>query len=85
MKKQFFLERECVHRESGIDGEIYNGMFFIQALQRLSSNGAVKLAAKISPFYWVDAPRVTVWLCRECAAELQITDSPRALVHGARR
>ena len=85
MKKQLFLERECTHRDSGIDGEVYNGMFFVQALQRLQSNEALKLAAKISPFYWVDAPRVMVWLCRECAAELQIKDSPRAVLQGARR
>jgi len=45
----------------------------------------LKLAAKISPFYWVDAPRVMVWLCRECAAELHISDSPRAVLQGARR
>src|SRR5712691_6072393 len=67
MKKQFFLERECTHRDSGIDGEVYNGVFFVKALQRLQSNEALKLAAKISPFYWVDAPRVMVWLCRQCA------------------
>ncbi len=85
MKKQFFLERECTHRDSGIDGEVYNGMFFVQALQRLQSTEALKLAAKISPFYWVDAPRVMVWLCRECAAELHISDSPRAVLQGARR
>ena len=85
MKKQFFIERECLHRESGNDGEVYNGMFFVQALQRLQSNEALKLAAKISPFYWVDAPRVMVWLCRECAAELHISDSPRAVLQGARR
>ena len=85
MKKQLFLERECTHRDSGIDGEVYNGMFFVQALQRLQSNEALKLAAKISTFYWVDAPRVKVWLCRECAAELHISDSPRAVLQGARR
>jgi len=85
MKKQFFLERECIHRDSGSDGEVYNGMFFVQALQRLQSNEALKLAAKIGPFYWVDAPRVMVWLCRECAVELQIRDSPRAVLQSARR
>lgn len=85
MKRQLFFERECVHRENGIEGEAYNGMFYIQALQRLQSDEAVKVAGKVSPFYWVDAPRVLVWLCRECAAELQITESPRAVVQGARR
>ncbi len=85
MKRQLFFERECIHRESGVESEAYNGMFYIQALQRLQSDEAVKIAAKVSPFYWVDAPRVLVWLCRECAAELQMTESPRAVVQGARR
>lgn len=85
MKRQLFFERECVHRENGVEGEAYNGMFYIQALQRLQSDEAVKVAGKVSPFYWVDAPRVLVWLCRECAAELQMTESPRAVVQGARR
>jgi hypothetical protein len=85
LKRQLFFERECVHREDGTEGEVYNGMFFIQALQRLQSTEAVKVAGKVAPFYWVDAPRVLVWLCRECASELRITESPRAVVQGARR
>lgn len=85
MKRQFFYERECIHRDSAADGDVYNGMFFIQALQRLQSDDAVKMAGKISPFFWVDAPRVLVWLCKECATELSLIDSPRAVVQGARR
>ena len=85
MKKQFFLERECIHREGGADGELYNGMFFVQALQRLSAEDALTLAGKITPFFWVDAPRVIVWLCRECAAELHIGEAPRAVIQSARR
>ena len=85
MKKQFFLERECIHRENATDGDLYNGMFFVQALQKLSAEDALKLAGKITPFFWVDAPRVVVWLCRECAAELHISDAPRAVVQTARR
>ena len=85
MKRQFFYERECCHRDSGTDGDTYNGMFFIQALQRLQSDEAVKMANKVSPFYWVDAPRVLVWLCKPCAAELSLIDSPRAVMQGARR
>ena len=85
MRKQFLFERECVHHDRGAEGEAYNGMFFVQALQRLQSADAVKLAAKVTPFYWVDAPQVLVWLCRECAAELHISDSPRAIVQSARR
>ena len=85
MKKQFLFERECVHRDSGAEGDFYNGMFFVQALQRLPAADAVTMAGKISPFYWVDAPRVVVLLCRDCAAELHISDSPRAVVQSARR
>ena len=84
MRKQYFYERECVHRDRGAEGDVYNGMVFIKALQRLQSGDAMKLAGKIAPFYWVDAPRVLVWLCRECSAELQISDAPRAIVQGAR-
>jgi hypothetical protein len=85
MKKQFFYERECVHRDRGAEGDAYNGMFFVKALQRLQGNDAVKIAAKVGPFYWVDAPRVIVWLCKECAAELHISDAPRAVLQSARR
>jgi len=85
MNKQFFYERECLHRDRGAEGDSYNGMFFVQALQRLQGNEAVKIAGKIAPFYWVDAPRVIVWLCKECAAELHIGDTPRAVLQSVRR
>jgi DNA primase len=85
MKKQFLFERECIHRDDGSEGDFYNGMIFIKALQRLQSNDAVKMAGKIAPFYWVDAPRVLIWLCRECATELHVSDAPRAVIHSARR
>jgi hypothetical protein len=85
MKKQFFYERECVHREGGVEADAYNGMFFVKALQRLQGNDALKIAQKVGPFYWVDAPRVIVWLCKECATELHISDAPRAVLHSARR
>jgi len=85
LKRQLFFERECVHRDNGVDGDVYNGMFYIQALQRLQSDDAVKIAGRVSPFYWVDAPRVLVWLCRECAGALEIKESPRAVVQGVRR
>jgi hypothetical protein len=85
MNKQFFYERQCVHRDRGAEGDAYNGMFFVQALQRLQGNDALKIAAKVGPFYWVDAPRVIVWLCKECAAELHISDAPRAILQTARR
>src|SRR5215471_9343586 len=76
--KQFFFERECVHRDNGRDGEIYNGMFYVQAIQRLTIEAAMKVAKQVAPFYWVDEPRVMVWLCRDCATELHIGEAPRA-------
>jgi len=85
MRKHFIFERECVHRDDATDGEVYNGIFFIQALQRLQSDDAVKMAGKVAPFYWVDAPRVVVWLCRSCAAELHIGETARAVLQTARR
>jgi hypothetical protein len=84
MKKQFLFERECIHRDEGAAGDFYNGMFFVQALQRLPAEDAVKIAGKISPFFWVDAPRVVVWLCADCAAELHISDPPRAVLSARR-
>ena len=85
MKKQFLFERECIHRDRGSEGDSYNGIFFVQALQRLQSDDAINMARKVAPFFWVDAPRVLVWLCRECAAELQINDAPRSMLQSARR
>jgi len=84
MNRQFYFERECVHRDKGADGDVYNGLFFVKALQRLQSNDAVRVAGKVSPFYWADAPRVLVWLCRECAAELRLSDTPRAVLQAER-
>src|SRR5712691_3832717 len=85
MKRQFFFERECVHRDNGAEGGFYNGVFFVQALQRLQSNDSVRIAGQVAPFFWVGAPGVLVWLCRECAAELHMSDAPRAVAQGARR
>ena len=84
MKRQFLFERECIHRDNGVDGDSYNGMFYVQALQRLHSDDAVRMAGKVSPFFWVDAPRVIVWLCKQCATELALVDSPRAVLQAGR-
>jgi hypothetical protein len=83
MKRQFLFERECIHRDHGVEGDTYNGMFFIQALQRMNSEEAVRMAAKVAPFFWVDAPRVVVWLCKQCATELSLVDS-RAIMKAGR-
>lgn len=80
-----FRERECVHRDEGAEGEFYNGVFYIQALQRLPVDQAVKIAGKVSSFFWSDAPHIIVWLCGACASELRLTDTPRAVVSSAVR
>lgn len=85
MRKQVFRERECIHRDEDADGEFYNGVFYIQALQRLPIDRAMQVAAKVSSFFWVDAPHILVWLCHDCAAELNLVDTPRALTQASRR
>lgn len=85
MKKQFLRERECIHREQDVAGEFYNGSFYVQALGRLKIDAAMQIANKVSPFFWVDAPHIVVWLCHECAAELHLDDTPLSLVKSSRR
>ncbi len=85
MAKQWFRERECIHKESGADGESYSGVYYLQALQRLPIDGAVQMARKVESFFWADAPHIVVWLCKECAIELGIADMPRAISQGARK
>ncbi len=83
--KQVFRERECIHRDEGADGDFYNGVFYLQALQRLPIDRAMQVAHKVSSFFWSDAPNILVWLCPVCAGELKLGESPRALTQGARR
>ena len=83
--KQVFRERECIHRDDGVQGEFYNGAFYVQALQRLPIDRAMPVAGKVSSFFWADAPNITVWLCPHCASELNLGDSPRAISQAARR
>jgi len=85
MRKQMFQERECIHRDEGAEGEFYNGVFYVQALQRLRVDDAVRVAGKVSSFFWSDAAHILVWLCHDCAAELRLTDMPRAVTSAARR
>jgi hypothetical protein len=85
MGKQVFRERECIHRDEGADGGFYNGVFYVQALQRLRVDQAVQVAGRISSFFWADAPHILVWLCQDCAGELHLSDTPRALIHASRR
>lgn len=61
MKKQMFRERECIHREEGAEGEFYNGVLYVQALQLLPVDQALKVAGKVSPFFWSDASHILVF------------------------
>jgi hypothetical protein len=79
MKNQAYRERECIHQERGAEGEFYNGVFYLQALQRLPVNEAVEIASKVSPFFWSDASHILVWLCVDCAEKVGVIDSPRAI------
>jgi len=83
--RQVFRERECIHRDEGADGEFYNGAFYVQALQQLPIDQAMQVAGKVGSFFWSDAPHILVWLCGACAADLQLTDTPRAITQAARR
>jgi hypothetical protein len=85
MKKQMFRERECIHRDDDVAGEFYNGAFYIQALQRLPVSRAMEVASRVGSFFWSDAEHMLVWLCSECAAELSLLDTPRALTQPVRR
>ena len=83
MTRQMYRERECIHRDEGADGDFYNGVFYIQALQRLRVNDAVRMAGKVTSFFWADAPHIIVWLCDNCATELHLTETPRAMTRRA--
>jgi len=83
--KQMFRERECIHRDEGAEGEFYNGVFYVQALQQLPIDGAMQVSHKVGSFFWADAPHILVWLCGACANELHLVDTPRAITQAARR
>ena len=85
MARQTFRERECIHRDEGAEGDFYNGAFYLQALQRLRIDDAVKVAGRVSSFFWSDAPHIVVWLCHGCARHLRLTDTPRAVIQASRR
>ena len=83
MTRQMYRERECIHRDEGADGDFYNGVFYVQALQRLRVNDAVQMSSKVTAFFWADAPHILVWLCDSCATELRLTETPRAMTRRA--
>ena len=69
MKKEF-RERECIHQDDGAEGAFYNGVFYLQALQRLPVDAAVRMSSKVSSFFWADAPHILVWLCQDARPSL---------------
>ncbi|MBA2524203.1 MAG: hypothetical protein H0V18_00265 [Pyrinomonadaceae bacterium] len=83
--KREFRERECIHQDDGVEGAFYNGVFYLQALQRLPVDAAVRMSSKVGSFFWADAPHILVWLCPGCASELRLTDTPRAMTQSSRR
>lgn len=85
LMKREFRERECIHQDEGVDGAFYNGVFYLQALQRLPVDEAVRMSSKVSSFFWADAPHILVWLCPDCASELRLNDTPRAMTQSSRR
>lgn len=68
--EQDYRVRECVHRAAGAPGGFYTGVAYVRQLQRLPSEAAVRAAARVTPFFWADAPHINVWLCRDCSEEL---------------
>ena len=83
--KQVFRERECIHRDEVAEGEFYNGVFYVQALQRLPIDRAMQVAGKVGSFFWADAAHILVWLCVDCASDLGLNDTPRAITQSSRR
>ena len=73
--KLMYRERECLHRELDAEGDFFNGAIYIKALQRLNSEAAMKMASKVTPFFWSDAPHILVWLCRTCATEVHLNEA----------
>ena len=65
--------RECLHRAGGAPGNYYAGRTYVKHLQRLPSDAAVRAAARVTPFFWADAAHINVWLCRDCAEDLGLS------------
>jgi hypothetical protein len=69
--EETYRERECVHRGDGAAGEFLRGTTYVQLLQRLRPAAAAEFAARVTSFFWADAAQIKVWLCHNCATELQ--------------
>jgi len=68
--EQAFRERECVHRARGAEGNLYEGASYVRSLQRLRASAAADFSNRVASFFWSDAKNIVVWLCHDCAAEL---------------
>jgi hypothetical protein len=68
--QQMVNERECIHRNEQTEGKFYAATTYVNALQRLSGSAALEMARKVDSFFWADAPKIKVWLCANCAAEI---------------
>ena len=71
INEETYRERECVHRGGGAAGEFLRGTIYVQLLQRLRPARAAEFAARVTSFFWADAAQIKVWLCHDCATELQ--------------
>ena len=71
---QSYRERECVHRQATAEGEFYHGTSYVQSLMRLRATDAAEFANRVTSFFWSDAQQIVVWLCRDCAAELGLSE-----------
>lgn len=70
--EQDYRVRECAHRAADAEGEYYRGSEYVKHLQRMSTEAAMRMASRVTPFFWADAAQIVVWLCRDCAAELRL-------------
>lgn len=72
--EQSYRERECIHRAGGAEGDLYRGRAYVERLQRLPSEVAVRFAGNVAPFFWSDAAQIVVWLCDDCAGVLGLKE-----------
>ncbi|MGH9942167.1 MAG: hypothetical protein ACRD9R_07410 [Pyrinomonadaceae bacterium] len=81
---QRFRERECLHRQEGAEGFFYRGTSYIQSLQRLKSDTALRFSTRVTAFFWSDASQIVVWLCHDCAGELHLIQAESVTAQLAR-
>ena len=69
-------ERHCIHYREQATGSYYSGKEYVDALQRLKGNAAMKAASKVEAFFWRDASVIKVWLCHQCAGAVALRTAP---------